>query len=135
MRGIYLLLIFLKKDTHIRIGKLGDINFEKGRYIYVGSAQNSLETRIKRHLSENKKLFWHIDYLLNNKNASIEKVYYKLTNKKSDECKYAKLISKKNSVINKFGSSDSKCKSHLIHVKNIESIKPIMADKFYIYKK
>lgn len=74
----YCLIINIKKDTEIKIGKkLGFINFKKGCYVYVGSAMNCLESRVKRHLSDNKKKHWHIDYLLLNKNSKIEKSIYK----------------------------------------------------------
>ena len=65
MKGCYCLIINLDKNSEIRIGrKLGKIKFKKGTYVYVGSAMNSLESRLKRHLSDEKKMHWHIDYLL-----------------------------------------------------------------------
>ena len=119
MKGIYLLLIYLKKDSKIKVGSLGKIDFKKGYYIYVGSAQNSLEHRIKRHMSKNKKKFWHIDYLLLNKNAKIIDIFYKEA-KKSEECKTASKLLKILTPIEKFGCSDCKCKSHLFF-KNLNS--------------
>lgn len=118
MKGSYCLIINVKKDTKIKIGKkLGVINFKKGYYVYVGSAMNSLEARVKRHLSDNKKKHWHIDYFLLNKNTEIEKVYTKESNEKL-ECKIAnKLIENEDSIAN-FGCSDCKCRSHLIYFKN-----------------
>ena len=64
MKGIYCLIIKLDKDKSIKIGKLNYINFKKGYYCYVGSALNNLKKRIERHKRKNKKLHWHIDYLL-----------------------------------------------------------------------
>ena len=64
LKGTYCLIIQLKKDSRIEIGKLGLLNFDKGYYVYVGSALNSLEARLERHLKTEKKLFWHVDYLL-----------------------------------------------------------------------
>ena len=64
MKGCYCLTIHLNNTKRIKVGKLGNINFKKGYYVYVGSAMNSLESRIKRHLIDEKKLHWHIDYLL-----------------------------------------------------------------------
>ena len=118
MKGSYCLIINVKKDTKIKIGKkLGDINFKKGYYVYVGSAMNSLEARVKRHLSDNKKKHWHIDYLLLNKNTEIKKVYTKESNEKL-ECKIAeKIIENEDSIAN-FGCSDCKCRSHLIYFEN-----------------
>ena len=118
MKGSYCLIINVKKDTKIKIGKkLGVINFKKGYYVYVGSAMNSLEARVKRHLSDNKKKHWHIDYLLLNKNTEIKKVYTKESNEKL-ECKIAeKIIENEDSIAN-FGCSDCKCRSHLIYFEN-----------------
>ncbi|MGZ7049923.1 MAG: GIY-YIG nuclease family protein, partial [Methanobacterium sp.] len=64
----YCLLINLNVDSEISVGKLGKLNFKKGFYVYVGSALNSIDARIKRHLKNDKKLFWHIDYLLTTSN-------------------------------------------------------------------
>jgi len=77
MKGSYILLIKLLKDSEIKVGSLGTISFKKGFYVYVGSAMGGLEQRINRHLRKNKKTFWHIDYLLNNRGAKIIKVFYK----------------------------------------------------------
>lgn len=113
MKGIYLLCIYVEKDINIKIGALGKINFKEGFYVYVGSAQNNLEKRIKRHLSKNKKIHWHIDYMLSNKNVKIYDVLYKKSDK-SEECIIANNI--EGFKIKNFGSSDCKCYSHLIKI-------------------
>ena len=57
MKGCYCLIIKLSNSSKIKIGKkLGEIDFTKGHYVYVGSAMNSLESRINRHLRDEKKL-------------------------------------------------------------------------------
>lgn len=118
MKGSYCLIINVEKDTKIKIGKkLGIINFKKGCYVYVGSAMNYLESRVKRHLSDNKKKHWHIDYLLLNKNSKIEKIYTKESGEKL-ECEIAKKIIENEESIADFGCSDCKCHSHLIYFKN-----------------
>jgi Uri superfamily endonuclease len=63
MIGVYVLLIWVKIKTTIRIGKLGPLMFGRGLYFYVGRALKGLEARIEKHLRRNKKHFWHIDYL------------------------------------------------------------------------
>jgi len=70
-------MIKVKKNIKQKIGKLGEIKFDKDNYIYVGSAQSGIEKRIKRHLKKRKKKFWHIDYLLTNRDIAINKIYYK----------------------------------------------------------
>lgn len=120
MKGIYILKIDLKKDFLIKIGALGKILFKKGTYLYIGSAQNNLEKRISRHFLDpkEKRLHWHIDYLLKNKNTELKKAFYKELDKKH-ECILAKKLSKDNNSIKKFGCSDCNCKSHLIRTDKI----------------
>jgi Uri superfamily endonuclease len=115
MKGIYLLLMRMKRDSFIKIGKLGKIKFKKGKYIYVGSAQRNLGKRIERHFKKQKRKFWHIDYLLSSKNIKIEKVFC-FRGKKKTECKLAKEILKYGKPILNFGSSDCGCKSHLFKI-------------------
>lgn len=108
----YLLQIYLKKQKHIKIGKLGTFRFKKGNYAYVGSAKTNMTKRIARHLRKKKKKFWHIDYLL--QYAEVKKVWT------SDlpEKRIAELVSEKMTApILGFGSSDVKSKSHLFYYK------------------
>ncbi len=118
MKGIYILLIKVKKDINIKVGALGKILFKKGRYAYVGSAQNNLEKRIQRHLSKNKKKRWHIDYLLMNPNVEVESVHHKETGKE-EECEIAQVLETVEEPIKGFGSSDCKCTAHLFRLKSI----------------
>jgi Uri superfamily endonuclease len=60
----YQLEIALARAQHVRVGALGDFVFPAGCYVYTGSAVRNLEARIARHLSRDKRLRWHIDYLL-----------------------------------------------------------------------
>ena len=114
MKGIYILVILIRKSISIRVGALGKIEFKKGKYAYIGSAQNGIESRVARHLRHEKKKFWHIDYLLDNKNVSVEEVWYKEA-PKDEECKVAGMLAGKDAypTIPGFGCSDCKCVSHL----------------------
>lgn len=95
----------LSHDTEIEVGKLGSILFKKGTYIYVGSAPS--EKRLERHLREDKKLHWHIDYLL--EKALTTKIYIV----KGKECEVAQKIDLP--CIKGFGCSDCRCDSHLFY--------------------
>lgn len=112
MNGSYVLLIKLKEDKTIQVGKLGKISFKKGLYVYAGSALNGLEQRIQRHLRSNKKMHWHIDYLL--QYAEVIDVFYKESNSR-EECIIANTLRKDFTLIPGFGCSDCSCKSHLFH--------------------
>ena len=111
MKGSYLLVIELKNNTTINIGKLGKKQFSKGHYVYTGSALNGLEGRIQRHLRKQKKIHWHIDYLLNH--AKIVGVFYK-KNETREECNIANRFNKLHSIEG-FGCSDCNCKTHLFY--------------------
>ena len=113
MKGTYTLIINKKEKETIKIGALGKIEFKKGYYLYTGSAMNSLIPRLKRHLSKNKKLHWHIDYLL--KNAEIEEIIFTDSLKKI-ECQIADNINTLENIPN-FGCSDCQCTSHLHYTK------------------
>ncbi len=123
MKGSYLLLIHLENDKNINIGKLGKINFRKGYYFYTGSAMGksvNLENRIARHLRKNKRLRWHIDYLLEDRDAKIIDVF--MFPDKNLECFLAKKLSINGEKINGFGCSDCKCETHLLYSKNYPSL-------------
>jgi Uri superfamily endonuclease len=106
----YQLFITLSQSTEIQIGKLGLFAFPNGTYVYTGSAKKNIDARIERHLSKNKTLHWHIDYLL----ASEQSQVIDVIKSRLGECKLnAETIGKV--LIAGFGSSDcnQKCRSHL----------------------
>jgi Uri superfamily endonuclease len=125
MKGTYCLIIEVTEDTTIEVGKVGELEFKEGFYIYVGSALNSLESRIKRHLSSKKKVYWHVDYLLTRPESYLREVFFSIGEEKV-ECPIASLISKESSEIARFGCSDCKCSSHLFYFKEyFEAVKCI----------
>ncbi len=119
-RGTYLLFLLIQQDISLTIGALGSKLFQLGNYIYVGSALGSggLEKRIARHLKQEKKIFWHIDYLLRNKFVKIL-AYGEMLSDHKIECNVVNQIigifHEKSLIINYFGSSDCNCKSHLLY--------------------
>jgi Uri superfamily endonuclease len=115
LRGIYALIIQLDRDITIQVGAIDKTDFKKGRYVYVGSAQANLEQRVRRHLRKNKRLFWHIDYLLESDAAKVSEVLY-MQGDKAAECAVAKEISSRGEAVSGFGCSDCRCKSHLFRV-------------------
>ncbi len=126
MKGTYILVIYVKKKGNINVGSLGIIQFKEGFYFYVGSAMGTsgsatLINRVKRHVSphKNKKIHWHIDYLLENENSSIIKIIL-IPSSFRFECIIAQeLLDTSDGFIEDFGSSDCSCKSHLIYFKKI----------------
>jgi len=100
MKGSYLLIMELTRDKNIAVGALGIIHFKKGYYAYVGSAMNSIEKRVERHLRKEKKLRWHME-----------------------ECRIAKIfLSNGFSYVKNFGASDCNCESHLFYAEDEEKL-------------
>ncbi len=114
MKGCYCLVIELDADKKLKIGSRMKIDFKKGCYVYIGSAMNNLESRVKRHLSSKKKLHWHVDYLL--KHSQITEVIYNLD--KKVECDLSRKLMINNEYVQDFGCSDCECESHLYYFKN-----------------
>ena len=110
MKGSYILLIQNDRLQDIKVGKLDSIKFKPGYYVYVGSALTNLEKRVRRHQSMKKKLFWHIDYLL--EKTEIVNVF-QMENPMRLECSLAEKLSGQLQSFPKFGCSDCRCKSHL----------------------
>ena len=113
MKGCYCLIINLDENKSLKVGTRLKIDFQKGYYVYVGSAMNNLESRVKRHISNTKKLHWHIDYLL--QYGEVSEVVFNLDEKV--ECDLAKQLSLNNEFIENFGCSDCECDSHLFYFK------------------
>lgn len=120
-KGVYVLAILISRDVTVKVGALGAIEFRRGIYAYVGSAQNGLEYRVKRHFMKNKRKFWHIDYLLENPDAKILSVFYKEAEKEY-ECVTAQKMSEAGLAIRKFGCSDCNCVSHLFLFRDFQSL-------------
>nr|AAZ32481.1 hypothetical protein [uncultured euryarchaeote Alv-FOS1] len=107
--GIYALLIRCDGVT-IRVGALGELQFDRGYYVYIGSAQRNMQKRIARHMRSDKKIKWHIDYLL--QHARVVDVHTVSAPKNCEEF-VAIELGKKYRYVPGFGASDSHAKSHL----------------------
>ena len=134
MKGIYALDIIINQDIVVRIGALGEVLFIAGDYVYVGSALNSLEPRILRHLGKSMgagiNFHWHIDYLLVKREVEVRSIYITDTTVR-EECLLAEYVRLHGIPVKGFGSSDCKCSSHLFMVKefsflNIERDLPVL---------
>jgi Uri superfamily endonuclease len=112
VKGSYVLLVELSRPAEIAVGRLGRVRFEKGFYAYVGSAMGGLEKRIRRHLSKEKKIHWHIDYLLDSAASRVVEVF-RFESAKRLECHIAGKLSEKLECVPGFGCSDCGCGSHL----------------------
>jgi Uri superfamily endonuclease len=123
-KGTYALLIELKNETTLTVGKLGEFDFPRGYYIYFGSALGGLEARINRHLKHDKHLHWHIDYLL--QFAEIAEVWYLSSDQRLEctLCREAHELPGSADIALGFGSSDCRCPSHLLYFTTKPSFEP-----------
>ena len=110
--GAYLLILRLRRVRRVAIGQLGSIRFDKGYYVYVGSAMASLSTRVARHMRKRKRMHWHIDYL---RQAADHVVALPIRSSQRLECRVASAFG---AVLDRgplgFGSSDCACPTHLM---------------------
>ncbi|HHT28554.1 MAG TPA: GIY-YIG nuclease family protein [Firmicutes bacterium] len=122
VRGVYLLWLWLPDPQTIQVGALGSHHFSVGYYAYVGSAQNGLLHRLRRHGKQTKPLRWHIDYL---------RVHAELTTVHAApvgpewECRLAAALRRQPNAtvpVPGFGSSDCRCVSHLVYFKEVPSV-------------
>jgi Uri superfamily endonuclease len=124
-RGTYVLIISLDHDRLITVGKLGQIMFRAGTYSYCGSAMAGYQGRVGRHFSKDKKLRWHIDYLLQ---AAEPVGAFLVRGGEGMECSLSELLSSLtgSEPVEGFGCSDCSCRSHLYRIE--ESAIQVMAE-------
>ncbi len=120
MATTYLLEIFLHGSRTIKIGKLGRFFFPRGHYIYVGSAKQHFRKRIERHKRNEKKIHWHIDYLL--QHARVTRVW---SCDLSEEQTADTLCQLMDTPVPRFGSSDKSSRSHLFFGRLKQNIPPL----------
>jgi sugar fermentation stimulation protein A len=110
-RGSYLLILKLKEDRKVDIGKWGEVLFKKGFYVYVGSAMANLSKRMDRHRRLRKRHHWHIDDL-----RAVAEFHSILAIRASErlECEISETLSEiAEWDIPGFGCSDCSCETHL----------------------
>jgi len=130
--GAYLCVLRLKADKKIRVGALGEVLFHKGYYTYVGSALKNLDKRMKRHGKRDKKLFWHIDYLV--KEAEFVRILPVRT-KDDLECAIARRMRGLSDWSQKgFGASDCACASHLLATKDDPATKKVFHEMLFYFR-
>jgi Uri superfamily endonuclease len=115
-KGIYS-LIFETPGRTISVGALGNLMFQPGWYIYIGSALGSGGLkRLWRHISlahlQDKRPKWHVDYLLIHPDFYLRYAIYAVTGKRF-ECILARSFFEPG--VPAFGSSDCTCSSHLFY--------------------
>lgn len=119
--GTYALVIHSQVKQNLPVGRFGSCYFPPGYYIYSGSALGGLKGRLQRHFRRDKRLHWHIDYLLNH--AKIIGVWYFISEERL-ECKWNDMVAGLPGAvphIHGFGSSDCRCRTHLTYFSEMPS--------------
>lgn len=117
-KGNYLLQLQVTKKCTISSLRGQSYTVPAGYYLYIGSAFGSggLRARLARHLRSEKKMHWHIDYLLTH--ATVVSVW-EIALVDSREHKIAQFFSgqkKFSCAIPRFGASDCTCETHLFRM-------------------
>jgi len=132
IKGLYLLLLHLEKGSY-SIGKLYTGVLPGGTYAYIGSAwgPGGLGARVSRHLSANKRIHWHIDWLTSDTRCKLTGVYL-FPRVKGESEMYRILSEIGECLIPGFGSSDDRgSKCHLLLLK--KSLKELEDVLRYFY--
>ncbi len=114
--GMYQLVLSLAEEVTLQVGALGTFRFPTGKYLYTGSALGGLRKRLARHLRREKRLHWHIDYLLQHAVVEEFRLYPAdglsecALNRRMLALPHARVIARG------FGSSDCTCPAHLVYL-------------------
>ncbi|MDD3581315.1 MAG: GIY-YIG nuclease family protein [Desulfobacca sp.] len=108
----YILIIIAQQPAVIGVGALGQVDLTPGYYLYVGSAKKGLPARIARHRRRDKKLHWHVDYLLSRPEFRIIEVW---ASDSRPECHLARVMLNEPAISVPrpgLGASDCRCPAH-----------------------
>jgi len=128
--GTYVVALYLSSDQTISVGRLGEIEFPVGWYLYVGSAlgPGGLRARLMRHrrlchgvgrgrrLKSGKRTHWHVDYL---REYATWGGAWGCYSQHRLECVWATALYRLPDVeivAPGFGASDCRCPAHLVRV-------------------
>ncbi len=113
-KGHYLMVLEVKEEQGLQVGRLGRFILDPGTYCYVGRARRNLKQRIARHSRSEKSPRWHIDHLLPHANLT---AVFLFPERGTDECRIAKRLVGMGGRPHppRFGASDCRCRGHLIH--------------------
>jgi len=116
--GVYTLLLNVSMDLCTIVGSLGYICIDSGMYSYIGSARGfgGIEARVKRHIDKDeKRLWWHIDYITSLKAVKIVGIVYAET-VRDLEYMLANFLERSSCwsiAVPRFGSTDKRSSTHL----------------------
>lgn len=114
--GAYLLVLHNTQERVLQVGRLGEIVFKAGYYVYAGSARKNLTQRLARHARKRKSTHWHIDHIIPGLMKMVRK-YTIRTRDNIENSMASRLLTICDDVIPGFGATDSPLPSHLTYFK------------------
>jgi Uri superfamily endonuclease len=116
-QGTYILMLELSRPVSLKVGRLGEVGFKPGWYLYVGSAfgPGGVGARCGHHRRISANPRWHIDYL--RAVSRLPEIWY-THDPEHREHQWAELLSRTRGAsqpVTGFGASDCRCESHLFH--------------------
>ncbi|MBF0621408.1 MAG: GIY-YIG nuclease family protein [Magnetococcales bacterium] len=131
----YLLNIFFTHQTAITVGAWGLATIGAGRYLYVGSAKRAWQKRVGRHFSDDKKVRWHVDYLLMNSASQLRSAWVSMADR---ECEIARMLLDNGLVdapFKRLGASDCRCPAHFVRVcgEQHQIMECLQSEGFYLW--
>ncbi|MEE4608826.1 MAG: DUF123 domain-containing protein [Desulfobacteraceae bacterium] len=122
--GTYVLWLRLPSARRIVVGGLGTVDFARGWYAYVGSAQGpgGLAARAGRHLRGSAALRWHIDFL--RRAAVPQSVWCHVSHRRLEHQWAAALAAMPGASLPApgFGASDCRCRTHLVRFARLPAL-------------
>jgi Uri superfamily endonuclease len=130
--GSYALHLWLEHASSLHIGRLGEVCFSPGSYLYLGSAwgPGGLQARLGRHLRGDGQPHWHVDFL--RAVSSVVGYGYAARGDPRQECRWCQALGAQPGIsyITGFGASDCKtCPAHLVFLgeTRIETAREVLA--------
>ena len=120
--GTYILVLENRRRRRIRVGRVGEWDFARGWYLYVGSAfgPGGVAARCGHHRRISPRPRWHIDYL--RAECRLAQIWFSHDPLRREH-QWAGLLAEQLGLqqpVPGFGASDCRCGSHLF----ISAVKP-----------
>ncbi len=113
--GTYALLLYARRASSVRAGRLGELGIRRGTYVYVGSAFGpcGVLARVRHHQRVSSAPHWHIDYL--RPPGRNREVWYSHDPARREH-QWARAVAAESGAsipLSGFGASDCNCEAHL----------------------
>ncbi len=120
----YVHILWNQREMVRQVGSLGRLKFAPGFYLYVGSGGANALKRVQRHLRATKPKRWHVDYLTTGTGRMSPVDSHLFPG--ADECGLAGFLGKRLETIERFGSSDCRCRGHLFFAFDISILNRVV---------